>query len=50
MDKAVVITRIYAYGGLLFSHEERRNSAICNTDLEGIMLSGISQTEIDKYL
>ena len=44
MDKAVVITRIYAYGGLLFSHEERRNSAICNTDLEGIMLSGISQT------
>ena len=40
-----MITRICAYDGLLLSHKERRNSAICNnTDLEGIMLSGISQT------
>ena len=41
---------VYIDNGILFSHEEG-NPAICDRwmDLEGIMLSEISQTEKDKY-
>ena len=42
---------IYIYNGILLSHKKELNLAICNNmdDLEGIMLSEISQTEKDKY-
>ena len=37
--------------GILLSNKKERNSAICNNmmDLEGVMLSEMSQTENDKY-
>ena len=41
----------YVYNGILLSREKGWSLAICRTwiDLEGIMLSGISQTEEDGY-
>ena len=50
MDKEDVVY-IYIYNGILLSHKKELNLAICNNmdDLEGIMLSEISQTEKDKY-
>ena len=39
------------YSGMLFIHKKEGNPAVVTTwlDLEGIMLSEISQTEKDKY-
>ena len=38
----------HTHNGILLSHKKEGNSAICN-NLEGIMLSEISQIEKDKY-
>ena len=48
MDKEAVV---HIHNGILLSHKEEQNSAICGNmmDLEDIMLSEISQTEKDKY-
>ena len=48
MDKVDVV---YVHNGILFSHENEGNSAICDTlmGLEGIMLSEKSYTEENKY-
>ena len=40
----------YTYNGILFSHKNEWNSAICNNmDLESILLNEVSQKEGDKY-
>ena len=60
MDKEIVLcvclcvcVCVCVYNGMLFSHK-KGNLVICENmdgiDLEGIMLSEISQTEKDKYL
>ena len=48
MDKAVVE---YVYNGILLSHKKDKIIPFATTwmDLEGIMLSKISQTEKDKH-
>ena len=48
MDKEVVV---YIYNGILFSHEKEEilPFVIMWMDLEGLMLSEISQREKDKY-
>ena len=48
MDKEGVVHLHY---GILFSHKKKTNPTICNNlgELEGIMLSEISQVEKDKY-
>ena len=47
MDKEDVL---YLYSGILFSHEEEWNPAVCDMDgPKGIMLSEISQREKPKY-
>ena len=45
------IKKIYIYNGILLSHRKNEilPSAATRMDLEGIMLSEISQTEKDKY-
>ena len=47
-DKEVVV---YLYNGLLFSHTKEWIFITCDNieDIEGIMLSEISQTEEDKH-
>ena len=42
---------VYIHNGILFSHKKNENLPFAATwmDLEGIMLSEISQTEKDKY-
>ena len=42
---------VHVHTGILFSHKKEGILAICNNmmDLEGIMLSEISQREKDKY-
>ena len=47
MDKEDVV---YTYNGISLSHK-KRNLVVCETwvFLEGIMLSGINQTEKDKH-
>ena len=54
MDKedAIYITHTYTYNGILLSHKKKNEIlpfAATWMDLEGIMLSEISQTEKDKY-
>ena len=48
MDKEIMV---HVHTGILFSHKKEGSLAICNNmmDLEGIMLSEISQREKDKY-
>ena len=47
MDKEDVV---HIYNGILFSHKKKRNPfATTWMDLEGTMLSEISQAEKDKY-
>ena len=46
MDKEDVA---HIHNGILLSHKKRINFATTWMDLEGIMLSEISQTEKDKY-
>ena len=48
MDKEVVV---YIYNGILFSHEKEEILPFVTMwmDLEGLMLSEISQREKDKY-
>ena len=49
-DERIKMWYIYTHNVVLFSHEKEGNSAICdNMDLEGIILSEISQTDKDKY-
>ena len=48
MDKEDVV---HIHNGILFSHKKKINPTICNNrmELEGIMLSEISQAEKGKY-
>ena len=48
MDKEDVV---YIYNGVLLGNQKEWNLTICNyvDELEGIMLSEISQSEKDKY-
>ena len=52
MDEWIKMWHTHAYTHILFSHEKEGNPVICETwiNLEGIMLSEISQTEKDKYV
>ena len=47
----VIYIYIYIYSGLLLSHKKNEilSFSMSWIDLEGIMLSEISQTEKDKY-
>ena len=46
MDENVV----HIHNGILFSHKKKTNPTIRNNmELEGIMLSEVSQAEKDKY-
>ena len=42
---------VYIHNGILFSHKKKTNPTICKImdEVEGIMLSEISQAEKDKY-
>ena len=42
---------VHIHNGILFSHKKKTNPTIATTwmELEGIMLSEISQVEKDKY-
>ena len=46
-----VRTHVCVHNGILLSHkkDEKLPCAATRTDLEGIMLSEVSQTEEDKY-
>lgn len=46
MDKEDVV---YVHNGISLSHKKMQSSIYYNTDLEHIMVSGISQMEKDKY-
>ena len=39
---------VHIHNGILFSHKKKTNPTICD-NIEGIMLSEISQAEKDKY-
>ena len=42
---------VYIHNGILLSHKNEQNFAICSNmmGLEGIIISKISETEKDKY-